>query len=178
MTEALTAAAAAARPGTDRVARVRVADMDELGIDALLLSHGADLPWLTGYRAMPLERLTMLVLPRAATPPGGPGAGGTPGGRGRRPVRRRALGRRGGSGRTGRRPGDRRMPAGGTRLAVSDRAWATSLLALQRRMPGPAGSRRRAVTSPIRAVKDASEVEALRRAGAAADRVAAAAPGG
>src|SRR5918998_1468389 len=37
--------------------------MDDLGIDALLLSLGADLPWLTGYTAMPLERLTMLVLP-------------------------------------------------------------------------------------------------------------------
>src|SRR5881275_151172 len=46
----------------ERVARVR-ARMDELGIDALLLSLGADLPWLTGYEAMPLERLTMLVLP-------------------------------------------------------------------------------------------------------------------
>ena len=32
-------------------------------IDALLLSVGADLPYFTGYRAMPLERLTMLVLP-------------------------------------------------------------------------------------------------------------------
>ena len=37
--------------------------MRELGVDALLLSLGADLPWLTGYEAMPLERLTMLVLP-------------------------------------------------------------------------------------------------------------------
>ena len=37
--------------------------MQEHGIDALLLSLGADLPWLTGYEAMPLERLTMLVLP-------------------------------------------------------------------------------------------------------------------
>ena len=44
-----------------RMDRVRER-MDELGVDALLLSHGADLPWLTGYRAMPLERLTMLVL--------------------------------------------------------------------------------------------------------------------
>ncbi len=42
--------------------------MGELGVDALLLSHGADLPWLTGYRAMPLERLTMLVLPVADDP--------------------------------------------------------------------------------------------------------------
>src|SRR5436309_12513674 len=38
--------------------------MDELGVDVLLLSLGADLPYLTGYEAMPLERLTMLVLPR------------------------------------------------------------------------------------------------------------------
>ena len=37
--------------------------MAEVGVDALLLSLGADLPWLTGYEAMPLERLTMLVLP-------------------------------------------------------------------------------------------------------------------
>src|SRR6516162_11525569 len=47
-----------------RVARVR-ARMDELGVDVLLLSVGPDLPYLTGYEAMPLERLTMLVLPQA-----------------------------------------------------------------------------------------------------------------
>ena len=47
---------------TERVGRVR-RRMGEVGIDALLLSLGADLPWLTGYEAMPLERLTMLVLP-------------------------------------------------------------------------------------------------------------------
>ena len=40
--------------------------MAALGVDALLLSVGADLPWLTGYDAMPLERLTMLVVPRDA----------------------------------------------------------------------------------------------------------------
>ena len=34
------------------------------GVDALLLSVGADLPYFTGYEAMPLERLTMLVLGR------------------------------------------------------------------------------------------------------------------
>ena len=51
----------------ERMTRVR-ARMGELGVDALLLSHGADLPWLTGYRAMPLERLTMLVLPLEGDP--------------------------------------------------------------------------------------------------------------
>ncbi len=38
--------------------------MVDQGVDVLLLSVGADLPYLTGYGAMPLERLTMLVLPR------------------------------------------------------------------------------------------------------------------
>ena len=46
----------------DRAARAR-ALMAEKGIDVLLLSVGHDLPYLTGYLAMPLERLTMLVLP-------------------------------------------------------------------------------------------------------------------
>ena len=47
----------------DRIARVRAA-MDEQGVDALMVSVGHDLPYLTGYLAMPLERLTMLVVPR------------------------------------------------------------------------------------------------------------------
>ena len=47
----------------ERSERVR-ARMGELGVDVLLLSVGPDLPYLTGYEAMPLERLTMLVLPR------------------------------------------------------------------------------------------------------------------
>src|SRR5215218_2324666 len=46
-----------------RADRVR-ARMAEVGVDVLLLSVGPDLPYLTGYEAMPLERLTMLVLPR------------------------------------------------------------------------------------------------------------------
>src|SRR3954468_23065474 len=37
--------------------------MREPDVDVLLLSVGPDLPWLVGYEAMPLERLTMLVLP-------------------------------------------------------------------------------------------------------------------
>ena len=38
--------------------------MAAANVDVLLLSVGADLPYLTGYEAMPLERLTMLVLVR------------------------------------------------------------------------------------------------------------------
>ena len=47
----------------DRMARVR-ARMADRAVDVLLLSTGADLPWLTGYEALETERLTMLVLPR------------------------------------------------------------------------------------------------------------------
>src|SRR5687768_6379701 len=47
----------------ERLARTR-RRMDDVRVDVLLVSVGADLPWLTGYEAMPLERLTMLVLPR------------------------------------------------------------------------------------------------------------------
>lgn len=46
----------------DRMNRARDA-MAASGVHALCLSVGKDLPYLTGYSAMPLERLTMLVLP-------------------------------------------------------------------------------------------------------------------
>src|ERR1700685_3977556 len=108
----------------ERLSRVR-ARMDELEVDALLLSHGADLPWLTGYRAMPLERLTALVLPRD-----GDAVLVVP--------RLEASGVPGGSGAFTRRPWDETEdPIGividllGGRtatLGISDRAWATSLL--------------------------------------------------
>lgn len=38
------------------------------GVDALLIGVGSDLRYLTGYAAMPLERLTMLVVPASAAP--------------------------------------------------------------------------------------------------------------
>lgn len=47
----------------DRVRRAR-ASMEHADVDLLLVSVGSDLPYLTGYEAMPLERLTMLVVPR------------------------------------------------------------------------------------------------------------------
>ena len=47
----------------NRVDRARQR-MNEAGIDVLLVSVGRDLPYLTGYEAMPLPRLTMLVVPR------------------------------------------------------------------------------------------------------------------
>ena len=35
--------------------------MAAAGVDALLVGPGADLRYLTGYHALPLERLTLLV---------------------------------------------------------------------------------------------------------------------
>ncbi|MGA3147192.1 MAG: Xaa-Pro peptidase family protein [Acidimicrobiales bacterium] len=158
----------------DRIDRVRQR-MRESGVDALLLSHGADLPWLTGYTAMPLERLTMLVLPAtgdavlvvpALEAPRVAAADRLfsllPWSDVEDPL---AL-------VTSLLPGTARGRAT-LRLAISDRAWTTTVLALQRRLPDAAWVEASTVTSPIRAVKDASEVDALRLAAAAADRVAA-----
>jgi len=152
--------------------------MEELDVDVLLLSLGADLPWLTGYQAMPLERLTMLVLPVTGDPvlvvPAleAPRVARADEVFGVRPwsdtedpvgiVASMVAARTGGHRVTGSR-----------RVAISDRTWATSVLALQSEIPGAdwiPGSR---VTSTIRAIKDASELEALRAASGAADRVAA-----
>jgi Xaa-Pro aminopeptidase len=69
-------------------------------------------------------------------------------------------------------PGGPGTDGAGLRLAISDRAWTTTLLALQRRLPEARWQEASTVTSPLRAVKDASELRALRMAGAAADRVA------
>jgi Xaa-Pro aminopeptidase len=165
-----------------RMARVR-SRMDELGVDALLLSHGADLPWLTGYRAMPLERLTMLVLRPAGDPvlvvpaleaPRVAGADELftllPWTDDQDPIELVAsiLTATGGAGTGG----------ATLRCAISDRAWATTMLALQRRLAAARWAEASTVTSPIRAVKDAAELAALRMAGSAADRVAAALQGG
>ena len=153
-----------------RIDRVR-ARMVESGVDALLLSHGADLPWLTGYRAMPLERLTMLVLPAV-----GDAVLVVPALEAPRVAAAEQL--------FSLLPWTdvedplelvtSLLPTGADlRLAISDRAWTTTVLALQRRLPDARWIEASTVTSPIRAVKDASELEALRLAGAAADRVAA-----
>lgn len=151
-----------------RMERVR-SRMFELGVDALLLSLGADLPWLTGYEAMPLERLTVLVVPA--------GAGATlvvP----RLEAPRVEEDRSVFSIRAWSETEDpvgiaAQLVAGATTLAVSDRMWATFLLGLQAELPGRTWLRASTVTARLRAVKDRDEVEALAAASAAADRVAA-----
>jgi Xaa-Pro aminopeptidase len=159
-------------PVTRRAARIeRVRErMGELGIDALLLSHGADLPWLTGYRAMPLERLTMLVLPQSGEPvlfvpaleaPRVADTGGLVEIRSwtdtEDPLDLVAAALSGG---------------GHRRLALSDRAWVSTLLGLQQRLPDSSFRAASCVTAPLRSVKDDGEIATLRLAAQAADRVA------
>jgi Xaa-Pro aminopeptidase len=64
--------------------------------------------------------------------------------------------------------------AAGGRLAVSDRLWATFLLGLQRALPSARFELASGVLRDLRIVKDADEVELLRIAAHAADRVIAA----
>jgi len=158
-----------------RTERVR-ARMAALEVDVLLLSLGADLPWLTGYQAMPLERLTMLVLavdgdatlvvPRLEAPRVEPHPdlfGIRAWDESDDPV---AL------------VADLAGHRAGGRMAVSDRTWATFVLRLQDALPNCSWLSSSLVTSPLRAIKDPAEIDALRRASAAADRVAAQLVGG
>jgi Xaa-Pro aminopeptidase len=143
--------------------------MAEVGVDALLLSVGPDLPYLTGYEAMPLERLTMLVLPRD--------------GQATLVVPRLEAPR------VTERPDDfTLLPWGETddpiaivaglvgaagTLAIGDRTWARFVVDLQAAVPSARWTKASTVLGPLRAQKDHDEVAALRRAAAAADRVAA-----
>jgi Xaa-Pro aminopeptidase len=155
---------------TERASRVaRVRDrMREHGVDVLLLSVGPDLPYLTGYEAMPLERLTMLVLPvsgdASLVVPALEAPRVTP-----VPELFEIM------------PWQEtddpialvaRLVGGAKRAAVGDHTWARFVLDLQRALPDTVFTRASEVTGPIRMVKDAAEIEALRRAGAAVDAIA------
>ena len=151
----------------DRLARVRAA-MAERDIDTLLLSVGHDLPYLTGYTAMPLERLTMLVVPREAGATmvipalEAPRVREVPGvfdmlpwGETQDPTAIVA-----------------RLSAGAKRVAVGDQMWARFLVELLPQLPGAAFTRAVDVVGPLRMAKDQAEIDALAAAADAVDRIA------
>jgi Xaa-Pro aminopeptidase len=161
----------AARAG--RLQRVRE-EMATAGTDALLLSLGADMPWLCGYEAMPLERPTVLIVTRD-----GPVTLVVPALEAPRVEIDESLFRL--------RPwAESEDPialvaaavAGAQHVAVSDRMWAGLLLSLQSALGAASFTAASALTGPLRAVKDEIEVAALLAAGAAADEVASALVGG
>ena len=152
----------------DRIARAR-AVMEANDVDVLLLSVGADLPYLIGYEAMPLERLTMLVLRRDDTPTlvipklEAPRVVERPGvfdiatwTETEDPVALVA-----------------KLMGNALAAAIGDTTWARFLVDLLARTPGTSYRRASTIIGPLRAVKDAVEIDALRRVGAAVDRIAA-----
>ncbi len=150
----------------DRIGRVR-AQMAALDVDALLLSVGADLPYLAGYRAMPLERLTMLVLPAE-----GDATLLVPGLEAARVEERPSVFGLETWGETD-DPIVRvdELLGGARRAAIGDQTWAQFVVALLRQRSSLELVRGSEVTGPIRMRKDAAEVEALAAAAAAADAV-------
>ncbi len=151
----------------DRLDRVRKAMADQ-GVDVLLVSVGHDLPYLSGYQAMPLERLTMLVVPRD-----GDATMVIPRLEAPRVVEQPGV--------FTLHPWDETedptaivagLAAGASTAAVGDQMWARFLVQLLPQLPGTEFRRAVDVVGPLRMVKDAAEIAALRAAGAAADRVA------
>jgi len=151
----------------DRLAAVR-RSMTEHDVDTLLLSVGHDLPYLTGYTAMPLERLTMLVVPRrggatmvipALEAPRVVEQTGVfdllPWGETQDPTAIVA-----------------RLAAGSRRVAVGDQMWARFLVELLPQLPGAEYLRAVELVGPLRMKKDRAEIDALAAAGAAVDRIA------
>jgi Xaa-Pro aminopeptidase len=148
------------------------------GLDALLLTPGADLRYVVGYDAHATERLTCLAVPAAgagdpfllvpglehpaalASPAGGLGLEITGWDETDDPYAQVAA-------RLGR-------PAA---VGLSDRMWALMVLRLRAALPGARQELASIALSGLRARKSAAEIEALAAAGAAIDRVQARLPG-
>jgi Xaa-Pro aminopeptidase len=151
-----------------RMGRVREA-MDRAEVDVLMLSVGADLPWLVGYEAMPLERLTMLVVPAGGQPTLVVPTLEVP-----RVVERPDL-------FTVRGWGEAEDPvelvaglaATAGRIAIGDRTWSRFLMALQDHLDQVSWVTAGSLLAPLRAVKEPEEVARLQAAADGADRVAA-----
>jgi Xaa-Pro aminopeptidase len=144
------------------------------GVDVLLVTPGADLRYLVGYDALQLERLTCLVLPAAGAPtlvvPRLEEHAAAVSGAGDHVMiathgetddgfalavghARDALG------------------AGPKVVGVSDRMWAQHVLRFRDLLPDATERLAGDVLRPLRLRKKADEVDALRRAAAAIDRV-------
>jgi Xaa-Pro aminopeptidase len=158
---------------TDLARRIKRAQQRaaEAGIDALLISPGADLRYLTGYDATPLERLTALVVPADGEPTlvvpelERPAALASPVGSIDLPVADweetadpyqlvASL-----------------LPATAATVAVDNHMWAEKVLRLRAALPAATQVLAGDVLGPLRMRKTVDEVAALREAGQAIDRV-------
>ncbi len=152
-----------------RVRRLQ-ALMSEMGFGATLLSVGSDLPYFTGYEAMPTERLTMLVVPAIGEPimfvPRLEGPRVEPGefvlrvwGESEDPLALVA-----------------KAASSLERILIGDHTWSGFLLGLQTALPDVSWTSASSVTTQLRMRKEPGEIEALRAAAHAVDRVLARVP--
>ncbi|QMU78466.1 aminopeptidase P family protein [Streptacidiphilus sp. PB12-B1b] len=154
----------------DRVVRAQKAAA-EAGLDALLVSPGPDLRYLTGYEAQPLERLTCLVAPAEGEPflvvplLERPAAEASPaGGLGIEIV--------------GWRETDdpyalvaSRLPSGLGRIGLDNHMWAEKVLAFREALPGVEQALAGQALGELRMRKSDAEVRALSEAASAIDAV-------
>jgi Xaa-Pro aminopeptidase len=147
---------------------------DAAGIDALVITPSADLRYLVGYDALPLERLTALIVPALGDPvllvP--------------RLEQPAALASGAGDSVTvvSHEESDDAFAMAATiiadaigrpaqTVAVADRMWAEQVLRLRDVMPQADQVAAGQVMRPLRLHKQPDEVDSLRRAGQAIDRV-------
>lgn len=152
-----------------RLDRARAA-VAAAGLDALLVSPGADLRYLTGYSAPPLERLTclvvpaegaaFLVVPRLEVPAALAS-----------PARDLDLVVWDETEDPYAAVAARLLPRTPRAVALDDRMWAEKVFAFRAALPGAEQRAAGAVLRDLRMRKDPEEVDALRAAGAAIDRV-------
>lgn len=160
---------------SSRLEDVRAA-AERTGVDALLLTPGPDLRYVTGYDAQQLERLTCLVVPAVGEPfmmvprLELPAAAASPAGRlGIELVAweetddpyAHIVGRLGAP----------------KRVALADRMWAMMALRFRAALPDAEQVLAGGVLRGLRMRKSEAEIAALAEAGAAIDRVHAAVPG-
>ena len=151
----------------DRAAR----RADDLGLGALLVTPGPDLRYLTGYDAVPLERLTCLVVR---------GAGSTPvlvvPALERAAAEASPVPALGIEIRTWQETEDPYALVGSivgdsAAVGLDDRMWAAKVLGLRAAMPGTEQRLAGAALSALRMRKSQDELASLTRAGEAIDRV-------
>jgi D-alanyl-D-alanine dipeptidase len=137
----------------------------DAGLDGVLIAPGPDLVWLTGYRPVETERLTLLVLRAGQDPVLVVPTLEAPDAAAAAPM----LTLRDWT--DGKDPYEAAASLVGSegRFGVSDNAWALHLLGLQRRLPDTRYAALTEALPMLRAVKDAAEVARLAEAGAAAD---------
>ena len=143
---------------------------EAVGLQALLISPGPDLRYVAGYEAVPLERLTCLVVPGVGEPTLVV------------PALERAAALESGAGRAGvtiapwRETEDpyavvASLLSGVTRVGVDEHMTALQVIRLRDAMPGVRQELASPALGPLRMRKSPSEIASLAAAGAAIDRV-------